>query len=466
MQHYIYSTGSWPAAVRVAALGLLVTASGCVLAPRAAKEERAALVRAGTAYAQPFPERTLPPLPAAPTWQDVVGRTLAASGDLEAAYFAWAAAVHRIDRAGAYPNTAFSLDVSRAFSGAGSGFDRTSLALGFDPMENLAFPTKVYQAAKVATAEARQAGARLVAVRFDLRRRVLIAWADYGLLAERVRIARERAGLRRLQSATAAAGVAGGEGRERWLDAENAAAVADDTALTLAAELRQARAGLNAMMARDPDAPLPPPTAAEPPHDLASDDASVLAVAGATDPELAVLAREVEGRRDALALARLQYIPDFNPFVGTDGAAAQMAGVVVSIPTMLREVGAMIRENRAELQGALARHRQATVDRSAAVVAALVLVRDGERRVTLATDVLPATAERAAHAAALAYANASATFDDVVMARSLVLDVATLAAEARAAHARAVADLEALLGVDVETLGTDPPALATAGVRP
>src|SRR5688572_11623038 len=142
---------------------------------------------------------------------------------------------------------------------------------------------------------------------------------------------------------------------------------------------RRARAGLNAMMARDPDAPLAPPDALEPPRPLPADDAWVLAVAAERDPELAALASEVEGRVDALGLARQQYIPDFNPFVGTEGAAAQMLGVVVSIPTLLREVGAIVRAARAELDAARARERQARFDRASAVVVTLVEARDAER---------------------------------------------------------------------------------------
>lgn len=264
-------------------LALLVAASGCVLAPRAARDERTALARAGEPYRDPFPDRALPTIPDAPTWRDVLARALAANGEIEAAYFAWAAAVHRIERAGAYPNTALSLDVSRALSGGG-GFDGTSLTLGFDPMENLAFPTKVYQAAKVATAEAQAAGRRLVALRFDVQRRVRHEWLDYALAAERLRLARERASLLALRARTAAARVAGGATRADFLQAERARQLADSEVATLAAELPQRRARLNALMDREVDAPLAAPSALEPARPLGRDDAALLALAAAHDP--------------------------------------------------------------------------------------------------------------------------------------------------------------------------------------
>lgn len=433
-------------------LALAVVASGCVLAPRAAREEQAAVARAGEAYAVPFGDRVLPEIPVRPTWRDVVRRALVANGELEEAYYAWAAAAHRIDQAGAYPNTPFSLDVARALSGSGSGFDRTSLVFGFDPMEDLAFPTKVYQAAKVATDEARTAGRRLVALRFDLQRRTLQAWYDYALLAEQQRVAEARAALARVDVATAAARVAGGAERASLIAADAATHRADDDQATLAASVRRARAELNAMLARPPESPLSPPAEIESGRPLPANDAWILAVAAERDPELAILASEVQGRDDALALARLRYIPDFNPFVGTEGAAAQMAGVVISIPTMLREVGAMIRAARAELDGARARERQARFDRASAVLVALVTARDADRRAAVYAGPLRDAAERAVVTADLAYAGDAGTYDALLEARRLPLDVRLLAAEARTLREKAVADLEALLGIDAETL--------------
>lgn len=439
------------------ALAMVVVASGCVLAPRAAREEQAAVARAGEAYAAPFDERALPEIPAAPTWRDLVRRALVANGELEAAYYAWAAAAHRIDQAGAYPNTPFSLDVGRALSGAGSGFDRTSLVFGFDPMEDLAFPTKVYQAAKVATAEARTAGRRLVALRFDLQRRTLNAWYDYVLLAEQQRVAEARTVLARVDLATAAARVAGGAEGSLLVTADALTHRAEDERDTLAASLRRARAGLNAMLARAADVPLAPPETLEPARPLPGDDGWILAVAAERDPELAILASEIQGRDDALALARQRYIPDFNPFVGTEGAAAQMAGVVISIPTMLREVGAMIRAAREELDEARVRERQARFDRASAVVAALVTVRDADRRARVYAGPLREAAERAVVTADVAYAGDVGTYDALLEARRLPLDVRLLAAEARTMREKAVADLEALIGVDAETLAATAP---------
>src|SRR5438045_2995567 len=78
---------------------LTVSLSGCVLAPKAARAERQRLKAGGTVYVKPIEQRELPDLPAQPSWQDVLHRAFLANGELEAAYFEWAAAVHRIEQA-------------------------------------------------------------------------------------------------------------------------------------------------------------------------------------------------------------------------------------------------------------------------------------------------------------------------------------------------------------------------------
>jgi hypothetical protein len=88
-------------------LGTLLL-GGCVLAPREAKNEKASLERAGEPYRQPFEKRALPELPAQPELRDVLHRASLANGDLEAAYYKWATAFHKIQQAGGYPNTPLS----------------------------------------------------------------------------------------------------------------------------------------------------------------------------------------------------------------------------------------------------------------------------------------------------------------------------------------------------------------------
>src|SRR5689334_9563693 len=163
--------------------------SGCVLAPKGTDDEKAAAQKAGQPYAQPFEDRAIPDLPRDPTWRDVLQRAFLANGDLEAAYFEWKAALARIPQVSNYPNSNIAPSFSYLFSSERmKSFDRTTVNVGFDPMENLAFPTKVAQAGKVALDEARAAGKRFEATKFDIQRKVLIAYLDLSLHEEQIRI--------------------------------------------------------------------------------------------------------------------------------------------------------------------------------------------------------------------------------------------------------------------------------------
>jgi outer membrane protein TolC len=435
----------------------LTTLSGCVLAPAGVKQEQARAVELGKPFERPFEERTLPELPAEPDWADLLHRAFLSNGELEAAYFEWAAALAKITQAGGYPNTPLALNFGYLFSGEQmKSFDRTTITAGPDPMENLAFPPKVYQAGKVALDDARAAGQRFAAAKFDLQRRVLNAWYDYALMAERIRIARGNLSLLKLISETAAGRVRAGAAQQDLLRADVEQRRAEDELHGMEAHLPQLRAMLNAMVARAPDAPLEPPAQIPAARPLPADDARLLALAAENNPELAGLAQRVRGREDALELARLQYIPDINPTFGLTGTASQVIGLGLSIPTLMPKVRGMVDEARADLRGAQAVYRQAKFDRSAGVVAALYALRHAERQAALFEQQVIPAATRIADNTREAYARGQMSFIDLMDAQRTLLDVRLTAAEARAAREKSLADLEALLGVDVETLAPGP----------
>ena len=423
---------------------------GCVLAPRDARTEQAALQEAGVPYLRPFARRQLPDLPDKPQGEDVLRRALLANGDLEAAYFEWAMAVAKIPQAGGYPNTPISLEFEQMLMG-GTVFGRdTTVTVGPDPMENLAFPPKVYQAGKVATDDARAAGRRFVAKRVDVRRQALSAWADYGLLAERLRIGQQNLSLLKLINDTAAARVQAGAQQQDLLKAEVEYRRAENELKGLEAEQPQMRATLNAMLARPPGASLAPPDALPPLRRLPADDARLLAMAAENNPELAGLALQVKGRRDALELARLQLIPDFNPFAGFTGSASQLVGLGLSIPTFQPKVYGMIDEARADLRRMRAMYRQAKLDRGARVVASLYAIRNGERQAELFEQSIVPAAERIVDNSRQAYAAGTGSFLDLVEAQRTLLEVRLAAAEARVAREKSLLELEALTGREIE----------------
>ena len=453
----------------LAAFALAFSLGGCVLEPPGTKQEQARLARAGEAYRRPFERRALPELPAAPEWRDLLRRAFLANGDLEAAYFEWAAAVAKIPQAGGYPNTPLALGFGYLFSGERmKSFDRTTVTAGPDPMENLALPPKVYQAAKVALDDARAAGERFAAAKFSLQRKVLNGWYDYTLMAERVRIARGNLALLRLMSDTAAGRVRAGAAQQDLLRADVEQRRAEDELRGMEAQLPAMRAMLNAMLARPPDAPLDPPPQIPPARPLPADDARLLALAADHNPELAGLALRTRGREDALELARLQYLPDINPTFGLTGTASQMVGIGLSVPTFLPKVHGMVKEARADLRAAQAMYRQTKFDRAAQVVGVIYALRNSERQAgVFEQEIIPAS-QRIVDSSREAYSRGTGTFLDLIEAQRTLLAVRLTAAEARAAREKSLADLEALLGVDVETLApaSAPDTRPTTGPAP
>lgn len=449
---------------RALAVAFALSLTGCVLAPAERKQEQSRLDRAGQPFAPPFEQRILPELPMEPAWPDLLHRAFLANGDLEAAYFEWAAAVSKIQQAGSYPNTPLSLNFSYLFSaGRMKTFDRTTVTAGPDPMDSLAFPSKVYQAAKVALDEARAAGQRFAAAKFDLQRKLLNGWYDYALMAERIRIAQSNLALLRLISETAAGRVRAGAQQLDLLRADVEQRRAEDELRGMESQLPQMRAMLNAMLARSPDAPLAPPNQIPPARPVPADDARLLALAADNNPELTSLAHRVRGRQDALELARLQYIPDLNPTFSFTGSVSQVVGLGLSIPSIMPKVQGMVKEARAELRATQAMYRQTKFDRSAQVVAALYAMRNSERQAGLFDQQIIPAAIRIADNTRDAYSRGQMSFIELIEAQRTLLAARLTAVEARAAREKSLADLEALLGLDIETLSPNSTTQPTLG---
>jgi outer membrane protein TolC len=426
---------------------------GCALTPKGMKEEQARLAAFAGRYEPPFEERQLPDLPEVPGWRDVLHRAFLANGDLEAAYFDWKAALERVGIASAWPNSNIALGYSYAFSSdAMKSFDRMTFSAGFDAMENLSFPVKTAQAGKVALAEARAAGERFRRAKFALQERVLGTWAEYALLAERERLERLDLDLLEALMDTAAGRVQSGAPQQEILRAEIALRGAEDALRNTQAELAAMRAMLNGMLAREPDAPLPPPAALPDPRPIRADDAALLAAAAAANPDLAVLARQVEGRADALELARLQWIPDINPSAVFTGSISQAIGAIIVLPTTIAEIRGAINEAGAMLRGSQAMLRQALHDRGASVVATLVALRNSERQEALfARRILPVAEQLAANVRS-SYASGTSSYAELVDAQRAIIEIRLTAAESATAREKRLAELEALAGVDIETV--------------
>jgi cobalt-zinc-cadmium efflux system outer membrane protein len=431
---------------------------GCVLTPEGAKSERDRAARDGASYEKKYEERVLPDIPDEPSWKDVLSRGLQASGDLEAAYFAWRAALEGIDIAGTWPNSDVNVGFSYMFSRESmKSWDRTTLTAGFDAMENLSFPTKTAQAAKVALANARAAGERFRAVKFEVQQKVLFAWADYQQQAREIEVRIEDLALRRMLADIGSISAATGGGQQSAVQADVALRMAESELADMAAEHAGTRAMLNALLGRDPTAPLGVPREPEEHRVVAATDVELIAIAAETFPEVSVFAQEVQGRRDALELARMRWIPDINPTLMFTGSIAQAIGAMVVLPTTVPEIRAGIRAADAELRAAEAMLRQSRTERIGEYVALVVSLRRAQEKAATFRTLIEPAARTLADARTRSYEAGGGELKDVIEARQMWLETRVIIARADAAAEKAVVDIECCLGVDIETVGKKEP---------
>jgi outer membrane protein, heavy metal efflux system len=436
-----------------AAMAFVTLTGGCVLTPEGAKTERDRAAKEGSQYEKKYEERTLPKLPDQPSWRDVLSRGLQANGELEAAYFGWRAALEGIDIMGTWPNSDVNLGFSYMFSRESmKSWDRTTLTAGFDAMENLSFPTKTAQAAKLALSEARAAGENFRAVKFDVQRKVLFAWADFQQQGREIEIRREDLGLRRMLADVGSIRAATGGGQQSAVEAEVALRMAESELADMVAEHDGMRAMLNVLLGRDPEAALVISPEPEEHRAVVATDAEMVAIAAETFPEVAVFAREVEGRRDALKLAQMRWIPDINPTLMFTGSISQAIGAMIVLPTTVPEIRAGIRAAEAELRATEAMFRQNRVERIGEYVGLVIALRRAQDKSALFKTVIEPAARSLAEARSRAYESGGAELKDVIEARQMWLETRVIIAKAAAAVERAVVDIECCLGVDIETL--------------
>lgn len=433
-------------------LSLALLAGGCVLAPSSRSDEQDRVDRAGKVYEKPADHRPLEPLAADPTWQEVLQRALLCNGDLESGYFEWQAAMARVQQAGAYPNVNLSLGFEYMLSSDSmKGWDRTTLSGALDGLE---FPLKTAKRGKIALEEARAAGERFAAKKFAIQKQVISEYLNWALLAERVRIQRENLELLRLLTQTAASRLQAGGQQQDLLKAQIQQRLAENEMRNLESQIPQVRATLNAMMGRPAMAQLELPAHLPAARRLSADDATLIAVAAAGSPELAALAREVEGRKDALELARLAYIPDVSPMAALTGDLTRMVGAMVMVPTNIAGIEGAIKEAKAMLRGTEAIARQAGLDRSARFVAALYAMRNNERQVDLLEKRILPAAQQVLDSSRQAYATGSVPFTELIDSQRTLLDVKLMLAEAKVAREQRLAEMEELAGVDVERISS------------
>ncbi len=430
-------------------LSLLPSAlAGCLLTPDGLDSERDRAALAGGAWTRPIAERELPELAPAPDLPALLERAFLANGELESAWHEWRASLAQVAVESAWPEGSFEFEVERAFHGGRSGFDQTRMVLGFEPM--LMLPAKASARGRVALASARAAAERFRAQALALRTRVLVAASRLALLDATLAVEAQEAELLALMARSASQALGTGGEQRPLLRLQIEARLVDDRRARTAAARDEQRTRLNGLLARAPDAPLSITFDQVPPRALAASDAELLVRASERNPELALLAREVEGRGEMLELARLRYWPDFSPRIGFVGSLEQFVAASIMLPANLPAIRAGIREARGSLAAAEARARQAGADTAAGVVAELALLRDAERASALYRDEIVPLAQRLAASARSSYATGSLSQLEWIDSQRAELDARLAGFEARAAREMSLARIEELSGIGIE----------------
>lgn len=428
--------------------GIALLAGGCVLAPKEAQQTKDALALSGEPYHTARAERQVPDLPANPSWEHALSRALLASGELEAAYFEWAMAVSKIDQAGSYPSQPIEIGAEYMFGGEKmKAWDRTTVSVGL--MDATAWPSETYQSAKVAWRDAQSAGERFRSAKFKLQRDLLVAWNDYALQSERVRIKQESVDLLRLVSDTAAGRVRAGGPQQDLVRADLQLRLAQDQLASMQSMLVQLRARLNAILVRPADAPIEGVNIA--PRTISPSDATLLELGVDNNPTLTALSHQITGRADMLERAKMEYLPDFNPMAGFTGSMTQFIGASLVLPTELPKIRATIEESRADLRRVQAMHDQERANTAAEYVAQIAALRDAERQIAFFEKSILPLAEQAITLSRQGYAAGSSGYLDLIDTQRTLLDVRLTLAEARAMREKTLAEIEMLAGADLET---------------
>jgi cobalt-zinc-cadmium efflux system outer membrane protein len=427
-------------------LSLLAALTGCTIHPAGESAEREAALRAGKPFTRHVEDQVLPPLPDNPTPDDLVQYALSRNADLEQRYWEWRSAIEQIPQDGTQAST-LALSAGTTITRGKASAGGSTIGLLNDPMTDIHWPGTLATAAQRSLENARAAGIRFRKAQFELRNKILSAYADYALSAELIRLEQANADLLQTTAMVVEArNRAGAAGQQDLLKARNELDLSRNDIANMQAQLPAQRAVLNALLSREPDAPLAPPGELPQQRPIVSSDAQLLELAARQDPELTALASEIRGKEDGIRLARLQYVPDFNISLSTDlmGIAQSLAGSA-TIPLLRYEaIEASIAQAEANLKASEAMRLQARDDLNARVVTDIATLRDADRQVDLFEHtVLPRT-RQVVTVGRSAYETGQSTLLDFLDSQRSLIAVQRLIANLRSAREKRLADLEAV----------------------
>ncbi len=421
-----------------------------------------AAATAGYLYAAPAPrDQNRPEYGQAMTADDLAAWALEANPGLAATEAAAEAAAYRIEPAASLDDPMLSYGVAPLTGGA----DR-SLNQRVDVSQKIPWPGTLTARESAARFETVAAERDVDALRLQIVAQAKSAYAEWRFIASALDVHHATQALLDELLATATARYAAGRALQQdVLQAELEQADLENHLLRLLRQRAGVQARINALLNRQPDAPLPAaapisPGAAPPTLE------ALQSLALARHPELLGLNARISASESRVALAEKAFYPDFQVGVGYNSLWDEtdkrpVLGVSINIPLDRGKRRSELGSARAEAR----RTRHSLAERRAELLAALATARaeviEAQSSVALYEDELVPLAAEYLQAAIADYQSGTGAFLNVITAEQRKLETDLELARARADYVRRLAELELWAGGSL-----DAPLPGAAGARP
>lgn len=380
----------------------------------------------------------------------LVAAVLARNPSIDAARWAWRAALARYPQETALEDPMLEYSLAPASVGA-SGVDtgqRVTLS------QALPFPGKLALRGEIALAEAEAAASDFTAVRLRLAALASLLF-DQAYLVERKLAVNDahRDLLAELREIALARYEAGEANQQDPLEAELVEAELLHRDVALRADREITREQLNVLLHRSPELPLPPPPALLELRAPAPEPREALEARALDErPELRAAEARLAAREAAVSLARREYLPDLQLMGGydtfeEDSRMRPMVGLGLNLPLQRTRRAAALDEAEAELAQARSVRAGLGDQVRLSVGRALERLAEAHHSLEIFRDrMLPAARDRVASARA-AFETGQSDFSTVIDAERRLRDAELGHEEAAVEVSRRHVELDRALGV-------------------
>ena len=394
------------------------------------------------------------------TAEALVEWVIEANPGLAAAETAAEAAAYRIEPAGSLEDPMLSYGMAPLTAGGDPGLRQL-----IEVSQRIPWPGTLAARESAATYEAAAAARDADAMRLAVTAAAKGAWAEWRFINSALEINRETASLLRDLLATAERRYAAGQARRQdVLQVEVERAALQNERIDIERQRAAVQAGINALLNRAPEAPLPaavPMSLKPPPPSLEK----LLTTAFAGNPELSRRDAELSASESRVTLAEKAFFPNFQVGVGYNAMWEMtehrpMIGVSINVPFDRSKRRADLDRARAEARSAQLELSQFRAELSSELAAAHADVVQTRQSVILYQEQLVPLASQYLDAALADYRSGAGAFLNVITAEQRKLETDLALARTLTEYAKHVAELERRVGGALESA-----SMASAGVQ-